>query len=124
MRSMERNGHLVLVVDRSFLIQSVQQALDLMGDVMNHPGSEAVVIRSESLPDAFFDLKTCFAGEVLQKFSSYGIRLAIVENFEGYASGALQAFIRECNKGSLVFWKGCLEDALDALCGPEHSSGG
>lgn len=116
MRSIERNGHHVLVVESSLLIQNIQQALDLMGDAMHHYGSSAMVIYSESLPDAFFDLKTCFAGEVLQKFSNYGIRLAIVGNFEGYASGALQAFIRECNKGRHVFWKSSLEDALEELC--------
>lgn len=116
MRIIERNGNHVLVVESSFLIQSVQQALDLMGDVMHHSCSSSVVIYSESLPDSFFDLKTCFAGEVLQKFSNYGIRLAIFGNFEGYASAALQAFIRECNKGSIVCWKSSLEDAMEELC--------
>jgi len=116
MMLIETKGHRILILDRSYLITRVKQAIELMSFAMNIPGSSAMVIYSESLPGDFFDLKTCLAGEMLQKFSLYGMRLAIVGSFEGYNSSVLQAFIRECNRGRLVFWKRSLKDALEVLC--------
>lgn len=116
MRLIERMGHQIALVDRSFLILSVQQALEILVYAMHVHRCSAMVIFSESLPGDFFNLRTCFAGEMLQKFSTYGMRLAIVGSFDGYDSDALQAFIRECNRARLVFWKTNLEDALEVLC--------
>jgi len=96
-------------------IVSVQAMLDLMADANYQGGSSLMVIYQESLGDNFFDLSTGFAGELLQKFSNYRVRLAIVGDFSGYKSKALRDFIYECNQGNLVFFKNTLEEALAAL---------
>jgi hypothetical protein len=43
-------------------------------------GARAIVLHAENLPEAFFDLSSGVAGEVLQKLRTYGgYRLAVVE---------------------------------------------
>ncbi len=117
MEFITRNGRTVAMIDKSFKIDAAQTALDLMAEA-RYAGDYncgAMVVYKESLTEAFFDLKTRFAGDVLQKFSNYRFKLAIVGDFSAYGSKALRDFIYECNKGNLVFFKSSLEEALDAL---------
>ena len=44
------------------------------------------------------------AGEILQKFSNYRMKLAIIGEFEKYKSKSLKAFITESNRGNLIFF--------------------
>ena len=53
--------------------------------------------------------------EILQKFSNYRMKLAIVGDFSGYRSKSLRDFIGECNRGSLIFFEDNEEAALNAL---------
>lgn len=115
MHSIERNGRKVAVLDRTESVHSAQDALDIMINAQYSGDSDALVFFKESLGEDFFDLKTRFAGEVLQKFSNYNVRLAIVGDFSQYKSKALRDFIYECNNGNRVFWVGSLEAAIDAL---------
>jgi len=110
-----KNGRQVAIIDTSERICDAQEVLDLMATAQYQGCSGAIVVYKESLGEGFFDLKTGFAGEVLQKFSNYRVQLAIVGNFSAYKSKALRDFIYECNKGNLVFFKGNLEEALEAL---------
>ena len=68
-----------------------------------------------SLHPDFFDLKTRFAGEILQKFSNYDVKLAIVGDFSKYSSKSLRDFIYESNKGKLIFFADNLNTALMKL---------
>ena len=58
-----------------------------------------MVIHKSSVVEEFFDLKTRLAGEILQKFINYHMKIAIVGDFSVYSSQSLQDFIYECNKG-------------------------
>lgn len=115
MKAVKINGRSIVVADPADIISGVRDALDCMADARYLHDSDAIVLYRENLPEAFFDLKTGLAGEILQKFSNYQMRLAIVGDFSGYQSNALHAFIRECNRGGLVFWAASLEDAQSAL---------
>lgn len=115
MKIIEKNGQKVAVADRTEPVHSAQDALNLMATAQYQGGGGSLVIFKESLNEDFFDLKTRFAGEVLQKFSNYNVRLAIVGDFSQYKSKALHDFIYECNKGKLIFWASSIEAALDAL---------
>ncbi len=115
MKYMIRNGQTVAVIDQSVKINDVQTVLDLMADARYAGDCMAMAVYKESFTEDFFDLKTRFAGDVLQKFSNYRFKLAIVGDFGVYSSKALRDFIYECNKGSLVFFKSSLEEALEAL---------
>lgn len=72
-----------------------------------------LIILKESLSDAFFDLKSGFAGDILQKFSNYQVKLIIVGDFSEYTSKSLHAFIRECNRGNQVFFLGSVDEAIE-----------
>jgi len=63
----------------------------------------------------FFDLKTGLAGEILQKFSNYRVKLAIVGDFEEVKSKSLRDFIRESNRGRTVNFVNSVEEAVERL---------
>ena len=98
-------------------IRTLNDALDLIGTVVYNDDSHHVILQAEHLDPAFFDLKTGIAGEILQKFTQYGMRLAVVGDFDHYESSSLQAFIRECNRGSQLFFCPNRDEARTRLSG-------
>jgi hypothetical protein len=102
-----------LLPDAEF-IASPQEMLDIMADA-GYNGSDRLIIHSASLHADFFDLKTRLAGEILQKFSNYRMKLAIVGDFSGYKSKSLQDFIRESNRTGIIRFEGTLAEALKTL---------
>ncbi len=115
MQCIESNDQPIAVADPAEHIHTAQDALDMMATAQYQYNSSALVLCRENLPEAFYDLKTGLAGEILQKFSNYGMRLAIVGDFSRYPSKALRDFIVECNRGTQVFWVASQADALQAI---------
>lgn len=65
-------------------------------------GAQALLMDRPSLPPAFFDLRTGVAGELVQKLTQYGIRLAcVVPDLEDQPE-RFQEFARESNRGLRV----------------------
>lgn len=96
---------IALVQGDDFHIDTVQDALDLIATVWYEAeGAKAVILDKAILSETFFDLRTGLAGEVLQKFTNYNMKLAIVGDFSGYTSKALADFIRESNRGTSTFF--------------------
>jgi hypothetical protein len=111
---MERRGVPVLVVDRAGEpIAATQDALDLIGSAFGQ--AEIVALPAERLDARFFGLRTGLAGEIMQKFVNYRIRLVIVGDISEHlnASTALRDLVRESNRGGHVWFVSDL-DALDA----------
>jgi hypothetical protein len=77
--------------------------------------SGRMIIHDKSLHPDFFDLKTRVAGEILQKFSNYRMRLAIVGNFSGFTSKSLRDFMRESNNRGIICFVDSLDEALSRL---------
>jgi hypothetical protein len=102
------------LIDDSLIISEPQDILDLMGD-MSVKESTRLIIREENLHPDFFRLYTGLAGEILQKFSNYRFKLAVIGDFSKYNSKNLQDFIRECNKGSSIFFVDNLNTALSTM---------
>lgn len=102
------------LTDENLLIAEVQDALDLMGDAGSH-ASGRIIIREKNLHTDFFILSTRLAGDILQKFSNYNVKLAIIGDFSKYESKSLKDFIRESNKGNRVFFVDTLNEALCRL---------
>ncbi|GHV02316.1 hypothetical protein FACS1894211_13500 [Clostridia bacterium] len=111
-----RNGMRTAVLD-NVPIPDAQTALDLIAEVGYYDACDRIAVRKEAFPRAFFDLKTGMAGEILQKFSNYSKKLAIIGDFADRSSAALRDFIRECNRGHSVFFVPTEEDAVARLCG-------
>lgn len=90
-------------------------AVDLIASARYETGCEALILPKASLSEDFFRLSTGLAGEVLQKFVNYGMRVAILGDFSGYTSKPLQDFIRESNRGKTVFFLSTEAEALEKL---------
>ena len=84
-------------------INTLQEAVDLLGNAGYHY-AHSVIVHDYQLDPEFFNLRSGLAGEILQKFSNYKMKLAIIGNFEKVTSNALKAFIFECNRGRHVFF--------------------
>ena len=67
------------------------------------------------MSEDFFILSSGLAGEVLQKFVNYGMKVAIVGDYSRYTSKPLQDFIRESNRGKTVFFVSSESEALEKL---------
>lgn len=90
------NAKDIAVLESNSQLKTIQDFVDLVGNVFYY-GVDQVLVSKNQLPCDFFDLKTRFAGEVLQKFSTYNQNLAIVGDFSEIKSNSLKAFIIESN---------------------------
>lgn len=112
----EKDGARVAVVqDDGLLIQDAQSALDLIATTGYEAQANRIVLYKQALSEDFFRLGTGLAGEVLQKFVNYGVKLAVIGDFSGYASKPLQDFIRESNRGRDIFFVPDEETAVARL---------
>ena len=109
------NDKNVAVLNKDESINDVGDALDMMASARYNHDCDAVVVYKESLPEAFFDLKSKIAGEILQKFSNYRMKIVIVGDFSSYKSKSLRDFIYECNKGSTVFFISRIDEMSNVL---------
>lgn len=95
-------------------INNVQDVLDLLGELYGQYYDGIILYERNITPD-FFDLQTKLAGEILQKFSNYRIRLVIVGDWSKYTSRSLEAFICESNRGKTVNFSSSPTEALELL---------
>lgn len=100
----ENNKEIAVVNSDEVLISDIQSALDIMATVRYETGSNIIILNKEAISEDFFNLKTKLAGEVLQKFINYHVKIAIVGDFSGYSSGSLRDFIYESNKGKDILF--------------------
>ncbi|MEX1307863.1 MAG: DUF4180 domain-containing protein [Eubacteriales bacterium] len=90
-------------------IRDMWQMMDRMAEAY-YQGCFGLVVHKEDLPDGFFNLKNGVAGEILQKFSNYQMKIGIAGDFSAISSHALSCFISESNRGHSVFFL----DSVDA----------
>jgi hypothetical protein len=110
----ERFGVQVLMCDPDGPeLTTEQDALDLIGAVFL--GAEVVAVPADRLGEHFFSLGTRVAGEIMQKFVNYRLRLAVVGDISAHlaTSSALRALVRESNRADHVWFVPDLE-AFDA----------
>jgi hypothetical protein len=109
-----KNSVIAELTDNNFIINETQDALELMGNLTS-PDCTGIIIPERNFHKDFFNLKSGLAGDVLQKFSNYRIKLAITGDFSKYKSKSLQDFIRESNKGNMIYFLDSVESALMKL---------
>ena len=93
------------------LLTAPEDANDLLGNAY-YQGFDGMIISADKISPRFFDLKTRLAGEILQKFSTFQMRLAIVGNFSTFTSESLKSFVYESNRGSLIHFSPTTADAV------------
>lgn len=118
LHTITQNGRTVAVVNsREPLLLDVQSALDFLMSVRYETGCDAVALNKEAVCGEFFILSSGLAGEILQKFVNYQMKLAIYGDFSGYTSKPLRDFIYESNQGRDIFFVPTREDAVRKLTG-------
>jgi len=111
----EINGKNIAIVNSpGIIIHETQDVLDIMEEA-SYLNSHKIIINEDQITPAFFDLKTGIAGEVLQKFSTYNVQLAIIGNFSKYTSKSLKDFILESNKYGRINFVNTMEEAKEKL---------
>ena len=112
----ENNGILCAIVNSDKpVITDAQSALDTLMSAKFEAGTKNIVISMKLIVEDFFILSTGLAGEVLQKFTNYGGRIAIYGDFSHYTSKPLHDFIHESNKGKDVFFVATEHEAIEML---------
>jgi len=109
-----QDNQLAEVVSDGLLITTAEDGLQLMADLY-YQGFDRIAVYEKNISPAFFDLKTGLAGEILQKFSNYRVRLAIIGDFSNYTSKSLRDFMYESNQQKHIHFAGSLEEAKEAM---------
>ncbi len=99
------------VAANDMLLTVPEDANDLLGNAY-YQGFDGMIISADKISPRFFDLKTRLAGEILQKFSTFQMRLAIVGDFSVFPSESLKSFIYESNRGGLIHFSPTTADTL------------
>lgn len=102
------------VIADDILISNAEEGLQLMVDLY-YQDFDKIIVHEKNIHPNFFDLKTKLAGEILQKFSTYRVRLAIVGDFDKYPGKSIKDFIFESNKGRQVNFLPSVAEAKDRL---------
>lgn len=111
-----QNGVMVASVSAAEkVITDVQSALGLIMTAKYDAGTKNIALDKKLITEDFFILSTGLAGEILQKFVNYGVRVAIYGDYSRYTSKPLKDFIYESNKGKDVFFVGSKEEAVEML---------
>lgn len=104
------------LIAEDVVVHTVPDALDLMANA-DYQGSRHIIVHERQLSETFFDLRSGLAGEILQKYANYRVKLAIVGQFEKFQSNSLNAFMVECNRGRQFYFVPDREQAIARLSG-------
>ena len=107
-------NNIAVLKSTGVLILKTQDALDLMAEA-SYLNSHKIIIKEDQVTPEFFDLKTGIAGEILQKFSTYNVQLAIIGDFSKYNSKSLRDFVFESNKHGRINFVSSYEEAIEKL---------
>ncbi len=108
------NLNVAEVTADQIVVSSIDEGSDLLADLY-YQQYDAIILHEANITPNFFDLKTRLAGELLQKFSNFRMRLFIIGSFGNVESKSLHDFIFESNKGKLVNFVGSVEEVLQKL---------
>jgi hypothetical protein len=109
----EAGARRILVLDEEGLaLRTVGDATDFISAAWERQ-ADTVALPVTRIDPGFFSLRTGLAGEVIQKFVNYRIRLVVVGDIAAQmaTSDALRDFVYESNRGRHVWFV----DGLDAL---------
>jgi len=111
----QNNAGIAIVSSDEIIIEDVQSALDFIATVRYETGCDRIVLNKSAVCEDFFDLSTKLAGDVLQKFINYHMKVAFVGDFSVYTSKSLKDFIYESNNGDHIFFLPDEKQAIEKL---------
>lgn len=110
-----RNKNIAIIYSDELLICDLQSALDLVMTVNYETGINNLVISKNCIINDFFVLSTMLAGDILQKYINYNIKLAVWGDYSIYNSKPLHDFIYESNNGKDFFFVSTEHEAIEKL---------
>lgn len=117
---LKNNGSDIAIISgEEELIIDTQSALDLAMTVKYETGTTNIVVNKSAVCDKFFILSNGMAGEILQKFINYHVKIAIYGDYSQYTSKPLKDFIYESNNGNDFFFVSTKEEAIKKLAGTQ-----
>ncbi len=102
------------ITSNEWVIRSIEDATAVLGEIY-YSDTDRLIMHERNITPDFFELKNKMAGEILQKFSNYRMKLVVVGDFSKYESHSLRDFIYESNQGNQVNFLKSLEEALTVL---------
>jgi hypothetical protein len=102
------------IVSDDIVINSAEDGLNLLGNLY-YQKIDRVILHEKNITPDFFELETGIAGEILQKFSNYRVRLAIVGDFTAYKRKSINDFIYESNKFGQTNFVQSVQSAISKL---------
>lgn len=115
-KPIQHNGQTIALIQSDTpIITDTQSALDLLMSAKYEAGTNRIAINKAAVIEDFFVLRTGIAGEILQKYINYGIKIAIFGDYSHYTSKPLKDFIYESNKGKDVFFVATESEAMEKL---------
>jgi len=99
------------LISNDIIIKTTDDALDLLGN-LHYQNFDKIIIQEKNITPDFFDLRNGIAGEILQKFSNYRVRLAIVGDFNQYPGKSIRDLIFESNKIGHINFVSSISEAL------------
>lgn len=102
------NLEITEIISNDILLKNESNAIELMSE----PITDHIILYEKNFEKIFFDLSSRIAGDVLQKFSNYFIKVAIVGDFDKFQSKALKDFIFESNRLKNHLFVKTKEDAI------------
>ena len=100
---------IIEIINKDILIKETNDIFNLFS--LNK--CSTIIVKKENIIDEFYNLSTGIAGEILQKFSTYKKRMAIIGDFENIKSKALNDFIYESNKTKQIIFVKNIEKAIE-----------
>ncbi len=97
------------IISDNIIINNTQDVIDILGNCYFLEVS-LIIIYEKNINPVFFDLSTKLAGDILQKFSNYNMKLAIIGDFSKFESQSLKDFIYECNKSNSINFLNSIEE--------------
>lgn len=104
-----------VVNSNEVVIKDVASAVEFVMGIKYETGCVKIALNKSAITEDFFVLSSGLAGEILQKFVNYGIKLAIYGDYSQYTSKPLRDFIYESNQGRDVFFVKDAGEAVAAL---------
>ena len=101
-----------LLLKKEIIIKDIQTAIDFMMSVKYETNCNKIALNKDAIIEDFFILSRGLAGEILQKFINYQIKIAIYGDYSKYTSKPLKDFIYESNNGKDIFF---VENEIEAL---------
>jgi hypothetical protein len=92
-------------------LRTDRDAVELVGEAYSEE-ARWIVLPTELFEDAFFELRTRVAGEILSRLALYKLRVAIIGDISRHIeeSSALRAFVRESNRGDQIWFLPNIEE--------------